>query len=114
VKNGRPPNHTDRARELASELRDTEWDEPSSITILDGAGRKVRVRAPSHSEIELAPASEDPVTRPDNPRLPSSAPAPAKGVAVVLRHVSTWKHVAALAVIAALLAFAMSKGISLW
>jgi hypothetical protein len=115
MKNGHPPTHTDRARELADELEELDWDEDSSVTIVDRAtGRKVRVKAPSHAEIELSPVSEEPPTAPEAAKAPSSAPAPAKGAAHVLRHVSTWKHVAALAIIAAFLAFAIWRGLQLW
>lgn len=113
MRNGKP-THTDRARELASELEEIDWDEDSSVTIVDGAsGRKVRVRTPSHAEIELSPASEAPRTKPDN-APPSSVAAPAKGAAHVLKHVTSWQHVVALAILAAFAAFAISKGLALW
>lgn len=112
MKNGTPPNHTDRARQLADELEGADWDEDSSVTIVDPSGRKVRFKSPSHAEIELSSAPEE-VTKPDNPAS-SSVAAPAKGAAHVLKHVTSWQHVAALAIIAALLAFAISKGLALW
>jgi hypothetical protein len=116
MKNGTPSGHTDRARQLATELEELDWDEDSSVTIVDGAtGRKVRVKAPSHAEIEVSQVSEEPPpTVPEAAKVPSSAPAPAKGAAHVLRHVDTWKHVAALAIIAAFLAFAIWRGLQLW
>lgn len=115
MKNGNPPGHTERARDLARELEDTVWDEDSSVTIVDaGSGRKVRVRTPSHAEIELGPMSEAPITKPDASTEPFSAPAPAKGAAHILKHVKSWQHVAALAIIAAFLAFAILQGLKLW
>jgi hypothetical protein len=109
VKNG-TPSHTQKARDLASELEGIDWDEDSSVTIVDAGGRKVRVKTPSNAEIHL---DEPTPTKPDN-QVPSSVAAPAKGAAHVLKHVTSWQHVAALAIIAALLAFAISKGLALW
>lgn len=111
MKNG-TPSHTQKARDLAAELEELDWDEDSSVTIVDPSGRKVRFRSPSHAEIELSAAPEE-VTKPDNP-APSSVAAPAKGAAHVLQNVKSWQHVVALAIIAAFLAFAISKGLALW
>jgi hypothetical protein len=113
MKNGRPPTHTDRARQLANELEEMEWDEDSSVTIVDSSGRKMRVRTPSHAEIEISAPSEAPVTKPDNPR-PSSVAASAKGAAHVLQNVKSWQHVVALAILAVFAAFAILQGLKLW
>lgn len=111
--NGKPPSHTDRARQLADELEGADWDEDSSVTIVDASGRKMRVRTPSHAEIEFAAPSEAP-TKPDASVAPMSAPAPVKGAAHILRHVKSWQHVAALAILAAFAAFAILQGLKLW
>lgn len=111
MKNGEG-SHTERARALADELADLDWDEDSSVTIVDPSGRKVRFKAPSHAEIEIGQAPEE-VTKPDNP-APSSVAAPAKGAAHVLKHVTSWQHVAALAILAALVAFVIWRGVALW
>lgn len=113
MKNNGKGSHTDRARELAAELEEIDWDEDSSVTIVDGGGRKVRVRTPSHAEIHLSDSEPQEVTRPDN-KPPSSVAAPAKGAAHVLQAVKSWQHVVALAIIAGLLAFAISQGLKLW
>lgn len=110
MKNGQG-SHTERARALADELAELDWDEDSSVTIVDPSGRKVRFKAPSHAEIELSAPEE--VTKPNN-QAPSSLPGPAKGAAHVLQAVKSWQHVVALAIIAALVAFLVWKGVGLW
>lgn len=101
-------------RRLIAELPDENGDdEPSEVTLVTG-GQRLRVRAPqgSRPEIELAPLSAPPAKREEEPA--SSLPTPAKGTAHVLQSVKSWQHVVALAIIAAFLAFAISKGLALW
>jgi hypothetical protein len=90
-------------------------DEPSEVTLVTG-GQRVRVRAPqgSRPEIELSPMSTPPAKKVTSEPPASSLPTPAKGAAHVLQNVKSWQHVAALAIIAAFLAFAISKGLALW
>lgn len=102
--------HTDRARALANELEELEWDEDSSVTIVDGP-RQIRVKSPSHAEIHI---DQEAKTKPGSEPPKSSIAAPVKGVGHILSQVKSWQHVIALALVLGFLAWALAQGFKLW